>query len=117
MLLAAVYKSPLRVWSAAQIKQLLNFRTKSNVADDLNAKTPVWNSYASNPSDLNLLDLFINFNFAISAPQYPTHFVPDGTGDVLDNVVHQNVRPSEVTILNIRDSDHLPITFSILDHV
>jgi hypothetical protein len=56
-------------------------------------------------------------NFDILAPQCPTHFVPDGRGDVLDIAVHQNVRLSEVTVLGILDSDHLPIMFSILDHV
>jgi hypothetical protein len=117
MLLAAVYRSPLRTWSDADITELLSFRTKSILAGDLNAKNPVWNSRASNPSGLMLLDLFINSNFDISAPQRPTHFIPDGRGDVLDIAVHQNVRLSKVTVLDILDSDHLPIMFSILDHV
>jgi hypothetical protein len=36
---------------------------------------------------------------------------------VLDIVVHQNIRVSDVTVSDILDSDHLPIIFNILDHV
>jgi exonuclease III len=44
MLLASIYKSPLRVWRDADITELANFRTKSILAGDLNAKHSVWNS-------------------------------------------------------------------------
>jgi endonuclease/exonuclease/phosphatase (EEP) superfamily protein YafD len=87
------------------------------LAGDLNAKHSVLNSNVSNPSGLKLLDLFVNCNFEISASQHPTHFVPDGRGDVLDIVVHKDVRLSEVSVLDIMDSDHLPIMFCILDHI
>jgi hypothetical protein len=36
---------------------------------------------------------------------------------VLDIVVHQNVRLSQVVISDVLDSDHLPIVFHILDHI
>jgi hypothetical protein len=36
---------------------------------------------------------------------------------VLDIVVHQNIRISDVTVSELLDSDHLPIVFHILDHV
>jgi hypothetical protein len=36
---------------------------------------------------------------------------------VLDIVVHQNIRVSDVTVCDILDSDHLPVIFHILDHV
>jgi hypothetical protein len=36
---------------------------------------------------------------------------------MVDIVVHQNVRLSDVTVSDILDSDHLPIVFYILDHV
>jgi hypothetical protein len=45
--------------------------------------------------------LFDANDFEISAPQYPIHYSPVGNGDVLD----------------ILDSDHLPIIFHILDEV
>jgi hypothetical protein len=63
------------------------------------------------------LELFVTSNFEISAPQCSTHYIPDGRGDILGNILHQNVRLSEVTVTEILDSDHLPITFSILDPV
>jgi hypothetical protein len=87
------------------------------LADDLNKKHPVWNSKVSNPSSLKLLDLFVNCNFEISGPQHPTNFVPNGRGDILDIVVPEDVQLSKVRVLDIRDSDHLPITFCILDHI
>jgi hypothetical protein len=59
MLLASVYKSPLRVWRDADITELSNLRTKSILTGDLNAKHPVWDSKISNPSGLKLLDLFV----------------------------------------------------------
>jgi hypothetical protein len=68
MLLASVYKSPFRAWRDADNTELLNLRTKSILADDLNAKHPVWTSKVSNPSGLKLLDLFVNYNFEISVP-------------------------------------------------
>jgi hypothetical protein len=36
---------------------------------------------------------------------------------VLDIVVHQNIRISDVIVSDILDSDNLPIIFHILDHV
>jgi hypothetical protein len=44
VLLAAVYKSPGKVWSDADITELLSFRRKSILAGDLTAKHPFWNS-------------------------------------------------------------------------
>jgi hypothetical protein len=52
----------------------------------------------------------------MSAPQHPTNFVPNGRGDVLDIVVRNDFRLSEVGVLDIMDSDHPPIIFCILDH-
>jgi hypothetical protein len=69
-----------------------NLRTKSILASDLNAKHPVWNSAVSKPSGLKFLDLFVNCNFEISAPQNPTYFVADERGYVLDILVHKDVR-------------------------
>jgi hypothetical protein len=64
-----------------------------------------------------LLDLFDNKEFEISASQSPTCYSPAGNGDVLDIVVHRNVRLSDITVSDTLDSDHLPIIFHILDHV
>jgi hypothetical protein len=36
-----------------------------------------------------------------------------GNGDVLDIVVHKNIRLSNVIVSDILDSDHLPIIFHI----
>jgi hypothetical protein len=55
--------------------------------------------------------------FEISAPQCPSHYSSAGYGDVLDILVHKNIRVSDVIISDILDSDHLPIVFHILDHV
>jgi hypothetical protein len=43
----------------------------------------------------------------------PTHYSPAANGDVLDIVVHQNIRVSDVIASDILDSDHLPIIFHI----
>jgi hypothetical protein len=40
-----------------------------------------------------------------------------GNGDVLDIVVNQNIRVSDVIVSDILDSDHQPVVFHILDHV
>jgi hypothetical protein len=109
MFLAALYKSPQRLWSDTDTTGLLGFRNKSILAGDLNARHTVWSRKFSNPSGLNFLELFISYNFEISAPQCSTHYIPDGTGDVLDIVVHQNVRLSALIVTDILNSDHLPI--------
>jgi hypothetical protein len=55
--------------------------------------------------------------FEISGPQCPTHDSPAENGDVLDIVVHQNIRLSGVIISDILNSDHLLTILYILDHV
>jgi hypothetical protein len=115
ILLASVYKSPGRARNDTDITELLSFRRKSILASDLNAKRPFWNSAVSNPSREKLMALFDLSEFEISASQYPTHYFPAGNGDLLDIVVHQNIRVSDVS--DILDSDHLPIIFHIMGHV
>jgi hypothetical protein len=117
ILLASVYKSPGCTWSDTDITELLSFRRKSILAGDLNAKHPFWNSAVSNPSGEKLMALFDLSEFEISARQYPTHYSPAGNGDVLDIVVHQNIRVSDIIVSDILDSHNLPIIFHILDHV
>jgi hypothetical protein len=117
VLLAAVYKSPGCAWSDADTRELLNLRHKLVLTGDLNAKHPFWNSAVSNPSGEKLLELFDSSEFEISLPQCPTHYSPAGNWDVLDIVVRQNIRLSEVIVSDVLDSDHLPILFHILDHV
>jgi hypothetical protein len=73
------------------------------LAGDLNAKHPFWNSRVSNPSGKNLLNLFDLEDFEISAPQCPTHYSPAGNVDVLDIVVHRNIRLSNVIVSDILD--------------
>jgi hypothetical protein len=111
VLLAAVYKSPGRPWIDADIINLLGFKRKTILAGNLKAKHQFWNSSFSNHSGKELLELFHKNEFEISAPQYPTHYSHAGNGDVLDIVVHQNIRLSDVTVSDILDSDHLPIIY------
>jgi hypothetical protein len=61
--------------------------------------------------------LFDLNKFEISAPQCPIHYSPTGNGDVLDIMVHQNIRVSDVIVYNILDSDHPPIIFHILNNI
>jgi hypothetical protein len=117
ILLAAVYKSPRRTWSDADIAELFRLKHKCILAGDLNAKHLSWNSAVSNPSGEKLLQLFATSDFEISAPQCPTHYLPTGNGEVLDIVMHKNIRFSNVIVSDILDSDHLPIIFHILDAV
>jgi hypothetical protein len=117
MLRATVYKSPQRMWAGTDITELLGFRNKYILVGDLNTKHPAWNSKFSNSSGLKLLELFVSTNFEISAPQRSIHYTRDGSGHVLDTVVHQNFRLSEFTVTDILDYDHLPIIFIILDSV
>jgi hypothetical protein len=117
MLLASLYKSLGRAWSDADITELLNFRRRYILACYLNDKHPIWNSAVSNPSGEKLMALFDLSEFEMSTPQCSTHYSPAGNGDVLDIVVHQNIRVSDVTVSDFLDSDHMPIIFHILDHV
>jgi hypothetical protein len=63
------------------------------------------------------VDLFDLNEFEILTSQFPTHYFPEGNGDVLDNVVHQNIRVSDVIVSDILDSYHLPVLFHVLNHV
>jgi hypothetical protein len=90
-----------KAWRDADITELLSFRRKSILTGDLNAKHPFWNSRVSNPSGEKLLELLDMNEFEISAPQCPTHYSHAGNGDVLDIVVHKNIRVSEVIVPDI----------------
>jgi hypothetical protein len=68
------------------------------LAGDLNAKHLSWNSAVSNPSGHNLLQLFDTSDFEISVPQCATNYFPVGNRDVLDIVVHKNIRLSDVIV-------------------
>jgi hypothetical protein len=48
ILLASVYKFPARAWSDVDNTELLSFRRKSILANDLKAKHPFWNIAVSN---------------------------------------------------------------------
>jgi hypothetical protein len=43
--------------------------------------------------------LFDLSEFEISAPQCPDHYSPAGNGDVLDIVIHQNIRVSDIIFM------------------
>jgi hypothetical protein len=92
------------------ITELLIFRHKSILAGDLNAKHSFLNSAVSILSHEKLVDLFDLNEFEISAPQCPIHYSSAGNGDVLDIVVHQNIRLLLVYVIvsDILDSDHTP---------
>jgi hypothetical protein len=88
------------------------------LAGDLNAKHLFSNSAVSNPSGEKLFQLFDINEFKITVQQCPPHYSPAGNGDMLDIVVHKNIRLSHVTVSDdILDSGHLPIVFHILHHV
>jgi hypothetical protein len=84
---------------------------------DPNAKHPFWNSAVSNSSGEKLMALFDLNEFEISTPQCPTQFSSVGNGDVLDIVVHQNIKMPDVIVCDISDSDQIPIISDLLDHV
>jgi hypothetical protein len=69
------------------------------------------------PLRVNVFELFVSSNFKISAPQCSTRYTPDGRGDVLDIVVHENVQLAEIIVTDILDLNRLPTIFSILDPV
>jgi hypothetical protein len=102
---AAVYKSPCHSWSDDIIESLSSRR---------NAKNTVWNSQVPNFSDKKILDLFEGNDFQFSVQQCPIHCTPQVNGNVLDTALHKHARPSDVTVSDILDSDHLSIFFHIL---
>lgn len=116
MLCAAVYKSPQRLWSDTYIIELLGFRNKSMPAGNQNVKQSVWNSQVLNPSDLNLLELFVHSSWNLSPTMlYTLHSWCERW--VQDIVVHQNIRLSELTVTDIVDSHHLTSHVSSLGPV
>jgi hypothetical protein len=114
---SAVHTSTAHDCNDADITELLVLRHKALMAGDLNAKHPFWNSAVSNPSGAKLLKLLYINELEISSPQCPTHYCTMINGDMLDTVVHKNVRLPEVIVCDILDSDHLPIVFHFIVHV
>jgi hypothetical protein len=70
---------------------------------DLKAKHPSWISAVSNTSGEKLLQLFDASVFEITAPQCPRNYSPVGNGDILDIVVHKNIRLSNYIVPDILD--------------
>jgi hypothetical protein len=66
------------------------------LAGNVNAKHPF--GIAQFPTILAAIN-----EFEISAPQCPTHYFPVENGEVLDIVVHKNVRLSEIIVSDILD--------------
>jgi hypothetical protein len=99
--LAAVYKSPCPVWGEADISEVLSLRYKSILAGDLNAKHHFWNSAVSNPSGEKLVALYYLNESEILASQCPTHISPARNGDILNIVIHQNVRLLGVIVSDV----------------
>jgi hypothetical protein len=81
------------------------------------AKHQFRNSVVTNTSSAKVLNLLHINKFDISTSKCPIHYPLTGNGDMLDIVVHKNFWLSEVIVSDILDSDHLPITFHLLDHV
>jgi hypothetical protein len=69
ILFAALYRSPGRNWSDADITELLSFRNKCISAGDMNAEDLFWNSTISNLSDQKILQLCDVNDFETSSPQ------------------------------------------------
>jgi hypothetical protein len=117
VLLAAVYKHPDHAWNDTNITELLRFKHKSLLAEDLNEKYPFWNSIVSNHSGAKLINLLHINEIVILAPPCPSHYIPTGNGDVLGIIVHKKVRLSKVIVADFLESGHLPIIFHLLDHI
>lgn len=83
--------TPGRAWSDADILPLLNFKRKSLLAGDLDAKYQFWNSVHSDTSDDKVLHLFDIKEFEISAVLYAMYYCAEGNY-LPDIVLQQNVR-------------------------
>jgi hypothetical protein len=83
------------------------------LAGYLNDKHPFRNSIVSNPSGTKLLNLLHINEFEISASQYPTHYSTAGNDDMLDIIVHKNVRLSENVVSDFLDWEHLTNRFPL----
>jgi hypothetical protein len=86
--------------------EFLDFKRKPILVGDLNAKHPFWNSSVSTKAN----------------SKFQRHHVPPiiplrQKGDILDIVVHQNFRMSDVAVSDILYIYHLPVIYHILDHV
>jgi hypothetical protein len=104
IIVAAVSKSPCGVRRNTDIAELLINGRKFISASDLNVKHAFWNGAVSNLSGEKLLDIFGVKEFEISPPQYPTHYSPAEYDVVLDIMVHQNIRVSDIIVSDILDS-------------
>jgi len=71
----------------------------SLLAGYLNAKNPVWNCQVPNRSGKKQLEFFDWSDFHISAPHCPTYCILQGNGDILDSVLHSNVRMTSFSLI------------------
>jgi hypothetical protein len=112
ILLATVNKFPGRVWIDADVSELLNFRNKSLVVGDLNTRSPVGNNQFQTHQARSYSLYLIKMAFRFQLHTAP-HIILQGSCDM----IHKNVRLSDVTVSAILGSDHLPNIFHILDHI
>jgi hypothetical protein len=112
MLLAAVYKSPQKLWSDTDIAKLLGFRNKSILADNLNAKHPVWNSEVSNPSCLKLLELFVvlTSKFQLHNGIHTTHLMVEVMFSTFVYIRRSNCKRSLLLTSVYSHATHIKVT-------
>jgi hypothetical protein len=93
----AVRKGTLRTWSDTDITPLLKFRKKYILEVNLDAKHPFWNNTVPNSSGGGIYSNHSMQIVSISQrhnTQHSIQYSPAENGDMLDIVVHQNVRLS-----------------------
>lgn len=116
--ISVVYKRPQDPLDIDDLATLTNGCDWFVVAGDLNAKHPLWNSRATNPTVLVLYRHVQQTDYIVYAPCTPTHF-PEHSGhrpDVLDiAMVKLPHHYTEVLNLNELSSDHNPILLNISD--
>lgn len=107
--LYAAYKPPQAAFDFRDLRGLLESPSPTIVAGDLNAKHTAWNSSATNAQGRRLFADSVMSHYDVAGPDEPTHYLGDGSGDILDVVVYKGLRtPPRQEVLADLPSDPAP---------
>lgn len=114
-----IYNKPSNRFEINELQIINNISNKIIIGGDFNSKHTTWNCNQNNTNGNKLFNYLNNINTPtqINFPANHTHYPSNNTTpSTIDFFLINNIDTSRATVHNELNSDHLPITTTILDN-
>ena len=117
ILVISIYIPPLQKISKDDLRKISNFKAKTLIMGDFNARHTAWNCLTCNVKGKELLQFCLTSNITIAAPEEATHFPKRGAPSIIDLFLLKNLKnyTQPVSICGL-SSDHNPISIEISEN-